>query len=93
MYVMNRRGALISLVADLERQCLSLWRDEVAPGESVVDALALHAREVNTGITRKLGGNILVTVTVLGRREQDSDTWWFKLQRRGNAAYEVVHQD
>ena len=92
MYQATRSGALWRLVARLERQGVDRWRLANAPHLSMVDALGLKAITVYTTVERKRGGNIKVTVCVMGRREHDSDCWYFHLQKRRFGGYEVVKE-
>jgi hypothetical protein len=90
MYQATLSGALHSLVARLERKGLDAWRLTHYPTDSLVDALALGASEVNVGISRKLGGNILVTVSVVCPRTYLTDSYFFRLRKARLGVYEVI---
>jgi hypothetical protein len=90
MYQATLSSALHCLVARLERQGLDAWRLAHYPTESLDDALAQGCNEVLVRISRKLGGNITVTVSVVSPRPLLSDAFFFRLRKARCGTYEVI---
>jgi hypothetical protein len=81
---------LWGLVSKLERESCMEWRQSKASGVSFEEALATRITAVETTVSRKPGGAISVTVSILAKKETDSEVHPFVLQRVGNKLYQKV---
>lgn len=77
-------------VAQLEQDSLKAWRSATAPDLDLESALTQRVTAVETHISRRLGGNVSVTVSVLAKKVQDCNVDYFYLQRAGNKMYRTA---
>jgi hypothetical protein len=84
---------LFDAIRELEWEACQEWRSRYRPSLTLEGAFAEAIKTVETSIVRRPGGNVLVTVSILGRKGFECEVHCFRLQRAGKRVYKVVHPD
>jgi hypothetical protein len=87
-----RQDSLWGWVELRERHHIKAWCQLYYPALQPSDALANHVKRIETTATRLRGGNVLVTISVLARKEHESQSDAFRLQIAGNKVVEVASE-
>lgn len=81
---------LYQAVATLEHRSLQDWRARYYPSLTLEGALTQRINVVEVHVTRRAGGNVSVTVSVVAKKAFECNVDYFSLQRRDNHWYEKV---